>query len=215
MKKRWLVSGISFLFIIISNSAGAYAIQSYAGEGAPILGATVVATGGNVIATYVNGGGLFYDYLYLASPSNSYTNPDPTVAGSNFIFENRNPPSAPGDTVDLGYFDPGTVLTFNIFADTRDGGHLNWYSGPAALNADNEAHAIVDAAYTGTYGGTFVGFEDCFGCGGYPGYYEDLQYTFTNVTSRLPEPATLLLTGIGLMGVVASRRYATRKKMAN
>ena len=164
------------------------AINPYPGEGNPVLCATVIATGGHVTATFVTGSGCYYDYLYVTPLIAG--NPNYSNAGggsgetSNFIFVNHG--SVAGQTVDLGDFPAGTELVFHVVCDTSctpfgPGPYLDWYTGPASRNADGFCHAWVDAAYTGPYGGTAVGFEDLFGLG--DAGYEDLIYTFSNVTS--------------------------------
>jgi hypothetical protein len=84
---------------------------------------------------------------------------------------------------------------------------LNWYTGPAALNADGFAHAWVDGTYTGPYGGTAVGFEDLAGLG--DAGYEDLIYTFSNVkASTAPDASStlpLLGAGLGSLALLARR----------
>jgi hypothetical protein len=166
----------------------ASAINPYPGEGNPVLCATVIASGGDVTATFITGSGFYWDYLYLNTVVAG--NPNYSNAGggsgetSNFIFVNHG--SVPGQTVNLGSFPAGTELIFHVVADTSGmnfgpGPYLDWYTGPATRNADGFCHAWVDAAYTGPYGGTAIGFEDLFGLG--DAGYEDIIYTFSNVTS--------------------------------
>jgi len=192
--------------MILGVSVNAWAtIVPYAGQGSPVIGASVIATGGEVIATYLTGSGLYDDYLYLASPANPHQNANPALVGGNWIFLNHG--SVTGDQVDLGNFAAGTELIFNVLAGPNVGLDLNWYTGPASRNADGYAHAWVDAAYTGPYGGTAVGFEDLAGLG--DAGFEDLRYTFSNVksdTTAVPEPGTFLLLGVGLAGAGLLRR---------
>ena len=47
---------------------------------------------------------------------------------------------------------------------------------------------------------TFVGFKDCF-----PGYFEGLNYTFTNVAAA-PESGSLVLLGLTFAGIGVARR---------
>jgi hypothetical protein len=184
---RWLVRALA-MAAAFTFCQRASAISPYPGEGNPVLCATVIATGGEVTATFITGSGCYWDYLYL----NTFAagNPNYSNAGggsgetSNFIFVNHG--SVAGQTVSLGTFPAGTELVFHVVADTScqnfgPGPYLDWYTGPATRNADGFCHAWVDAAYTGPYGGTAVGFEDLFGLG--DAGFEDLIYTFSNVTS--------------------------------
>jgi hypothetical protein len=166
----------------------ASAIDPYPGEGNPVLCAKVIATGGEVTATFITGSGCYWDYLYvtpLLAGNPNYSNPGGgSGETSNFIFVNHG--SVPGQVVHLGTFPAGTELVFHVVCDTSCSGfgpgpYLDWYTGDASRNADGFCHAWVDAAYTGPYGGTAVGFEDLFGLG--DAGFEDLIYTFSNVTS--------------------------------
>ena len=176
--------------LLVTN---AFAITPYPGEGNPVIGASVIANGGDVKATFISVPGeasaLYYDYLYVEPflPGNpDYSNPGGgTGETPDFIFVNHG--STAGQVVDLGTFPAGTELVFHVVADTSGrpfgpGPYLDWYTGPASRNADGSAHAWVDAAYTGPYGGTAVGFEDFAGLGA--ANYQDILYTFTNVTGQ-------------------------------
>jgi len=184
---RWLVRVLA-MAVAVTFCQRASAIDPYPGEGNPVLCAKVIANGGDGTATFIHGSGSYYDYLYLDTVVAG--NPNYSNAGggsgetSNFIFVNHG--SVAGQVVDLGSFPAGTELIFHVVADTSGmsfgpGPYLDWYTGPATRNADGFCHAWVDAAYTGPYGGTAIGFEDLFDLG--DAGYEDLIYTFSNVTS--------------------------------
>ena len=184
---RWLVRalGLAVAFIVCQRAS---AIDPYTGEGNPVLCAKVIASGGDVTATFITGSGSYYDYLYMDTVVAGNPNYSNAGGGSgetaNFIFVNHG--STPGQVVNLGTFPAGTELIFHVVADTSGtsfgtGPYLDWYTGPNSRNSDNDCHAWVDAAYTGPYGGTAVGFEDLFNLG--DAGYEDLIYTFSNVTS--------------------------------
>ena len=174
--------------LLVTN---AFAIDPYPGEGNPVIGASVITNGGDVKATFISVPGeasaFYYAYLYVEPllPGNpDYSNPGGgTGETHNFIFVNHG--STAGQVVDLGTFPAGTELVFHVVADISGrpfgpGPYLDWYTGPASRNADGFAHAWVDGAYTGPYGGTAVGFEDLAGLGA--ANYQDILYTFTNVT---------------------------------
>ncbi len=211
-----LVTGVIAMFV----ATDAFAIDSYVGEGSPVIGAEVIATGGDVTATFIHGSGSYADYLYLDNSGSAYANAGGVGATSNYIFLNHT--NSPGDTVDLGTWAAGTELLFHIVADTTGynfnygdaAASLDWYTGPASRNADGYAHAWVDGSYTGPYGGTAIGFEDLAGLG--DAGYEDLIYTFSGVksSSSVPDGAsTAMLLGISLAGIgLISRRRLRAEK---
>ena len=199
--------------LLVTN---AFAIDPYPGEGHPVIGASVIATGGDVKATFISvpaeASAAYYDYLYVEPllPGNpDYSNRGGgTGETHNFIFVNHG--STAGQVVDLGTFPAGTELVFHVVADTSQrpfgpGPYLDWYTGPASRNADGFAHAWVDGAYTGPYGGTAVGFEDYFGLGS--ANYGDLLYTFTNVTGQGGQPVA------GEGGLPCDAQTATRARI--
>jgi hypothetical protein len=181
-----------------------------------VIGAKVIATGGDVKATFISVPGeasaFYHDYLYVEPflrGNPDYSNPGGgTGETHNFIFANHG--STAGQVVDLGTFPAGTELVFHVVADTSGrpfgpGPYFDWHTGPASRNADRFAHAWVDVAYTGPYGGTAVGFEDQDALG--DAGYEDLIYSFTNVTGHGGVPVT------GQDGAVCDAQTATRAQI--
>lgn len=169
-------------------------------QAAPILGASVFATGGHVIATFESNGAGFSNDLLLDTPANAL----------GVIFNNY--ATSPGTSIDLGDFAPGTELIFRVHViNTGD----NFFAGPAGRNADGVAHAMVDDSVLGFPGKTFIGFEDLWGGGDQD--YNDLVFSFTNLKvdipdRRVPEPASLALLGTGLAFVASRlrRRHAAK-----
>lgn len=157
-------------------------------------GSLFVTTSGNVTATYLGNSASYDNRLYLASPANSLGE----------IFFNHGDPV--GATKDLGFFPAGTELIFRLHVDNTG---YDFYSGDAARNPDNHAHARVTYDYTPTT--TLVEFEDLFG-GAYD--YNDLSFSFSNLQQTAPptpEPgAYALLASLGVAGAGFLRRHKSR-----
>lgn len=153
----------------------------------------IVATDGNVEVTFIGTSASHESALRL------------TLGGVDF-FDNKTTPL--GATLDLGSFSAGTTLDIVLHVITT--GNF-FHTGPAAGNPDGVAHADVVYNYNGTPGLTFVGFEDIFGGGDLD--YNDLQFTFTNIGTPVPEPETytLMLAGLGALAWLGRRRKAERR----
>lgn len=161
-------------------------------EATPILGGKViVASDGEVIATFLGHTAGYSNNLYLDSPSNSL----------GLIFNNHSTP--PGSTFSLGNFTAGTELIFRIYVINTG---QSFFTGDASRNPDGLFHAVVDDAYSAT--AAYVGFEDLLGGGDLD--YDDLNFSFTNVRgthSSVPDGgATAGLLGASLVGLAALRR---------
>jgi hypothetical protein len=200
----------AFALMVLAGTLSARTAQA-----APVLGAQLIATGGDVMATFLGHTAGYTNDLYLFDASDLNTPLAVTaVAGPGFggatglIFTNHT--TAPGTTINLGSFAAGTELVFGIHVrNTGD----NFYMGAASRNVDKIFHAAVDNGLAPPFpgygtipvGSVGVGFEDLLGGGDLD--YDDLGFAFSNVrSSTVPEPATLLLVGLGFAGAAARRR---------
>lgn len=116
-------------------------------------------------------------------------------------------PLLPGDFVNMGKFDAGTLLNFFLIADGANGGKNVWSTQQKA-NADGLIHAV---AYT--LPGTpylLIGFEDLYGGGDKD--YNDILFTLDIGKGNVehlsgPEPSTMcILGGLLTLGVAKRRR---------
>ena len=147
-------------------------------QAVPITEQTLIATGGNVMVTFVSNGAGFTSELFLDGPLNE-------ELGA--IFNNAT--TDVGTSIDLGSFAAGTELIFKLLV--KETGDI-FYTGFADRNADGIGHAAVDSGE----GQVLVGFEDLFGGGDFD--YNDLVFAFTNVVfTDAPGPGT----GVDTAGV--------------
>jgi hypothetical protein len=189
------------------GSLGLMGLLAAPAQATPILEQTLIATGGDVVVTFVSNGAGFASELSLDGDAG-----DDVGA----IFDNWT--TAIGTSMNLGAFAAGKELIFKLLVlPTGD----IFYTGDGSRNLDGLVHAVMDSSA----GQVLVGFEDLYGGGDLD--YDDLVFAFTNVAPAtspggggattgsvegVDEPGTLLMLGGGLsMLVFAMRRQEVRR----
>jgi hypothetical protein len=172
----------------------------------PILEQTLIATGGDVVVTFVSNGAGFASDLVLDGALGDELG---------VIFNNWT--TAIGTSTHLGSFAEGTELVFKLLVQQT--GDI-FYTGDSSRNLDGLVHAVLETSGQQV----LVGFEDLFGGGDLD--YDDLVFAFTNVVPvtdpsgsggggtapiTADEPATLVMLGSGLLAVVFAMRRPIKR----
>ena len=155
---------------------------------------TLTAAGGNVDVFFAGSDAGFDSEVFLSSPN---------VQGP--FFPNHS--TSIGQSEALGAFTVGTELIFRLHVLTTGD---DFFTGPAGRNSDGVVHATF-TPWAGTLNipaGILVGFED-LRLGG-DRDFNDVQFVVHGAqltsSSVTPEPASLMLFGTGLIGLLARVR---------
>jgi hypothetical protein len=148
----------------LAGTAALVSLLAMPAQATPILEQTLIATGGDVVVTFVSTGAGYTSELFLDGPVGD-------ELGA--IFNNWT--TELGSSMNLGNFAAGTELVFKLLVQqTGDA----FYTGGGSRNLDGLAHAVVDTLTTAQ---VLVGFEDLYGGGDLD--YDDLVFAFVNVAA--------------------------------
>lgn len=115
-----------------------------------------------------------------------------------------------GQSYVFGDVAAGAKLVFELQVLTTGG---SWYSFTSD-NSDGKNHTYATGfdgdAWIPT--GTYVAFEDLPNLGDID--YNDHQFVFTNVTTNVPEPFSLMLFGLGIAALGIARKRAAQEFVA-
>jgi hypothetical protein len=141
--------------------AALVALLATPAQATPIVEQTLVATGGDVVVTFVSNAAGYTSELFLDGPLGD-------ELGA--IFNNWT--TELGSSLNLGSFGAGTELVFKLLV--QQSGDV-FYTGNVNRNADGVVHAIAEYVD----GRAIIGFEDLYGGGDLD--YNDLVFSFANV----------------------------------
>lgn len=174
-------------------------------------------------APYTNGRDLFavgneWKAVFLYSDAADQSNLYEFSLGSQIIFQNNNLGAYPIGMTKTFSSTPGQSVVFEL----RDlSVPASWFTGSGSTNVsyyDFGTVAALEAGYgitlstaaanalTALSGNVLVlGFEDRL-LAQSDHDFNDLIFAFSSVRSQVPEPATMLLLGLGLVGIAGIRK---------
>ena len=226
MKVRWLallVAGL-FLLLLIQPTANADSFACTAGTNSESCSVTINTSS-------LSGAGFgFFPVLLDASQTGDGNN---TVSLSGFNFGGGSPGSASsfgggsgnfasgmaitdshpsGFNSVLGLFTPGSTLTFNLLMSTfADSGNLHGMTGDefVLMILEPDGITVVPTTDTTPKEDAFFTLTVCPSCTNTNGV--SIQQFSIPSTSSVPEPATLLLLGSGMIGLAWGKRRLSKR----